>query len=115
MQRTVDGNVSLKDQENTLNFAERVAVVKLTSYLRGEPAPTPGTATSAPQAAAAPHVNLATFEDRDITVVPKPLRLFELTAGLTVPKLLEQQAGTEVIFTSDIWVSGVIKKVAGIR
>jgi hypothetical protein len=108
--------VSLKDQENTLNFAERVAIVKLTAYLRGEPVPTPTAPTPGSSPATnSPHVNLATFEDRDITVVPKPLRLFELTAGVTEQQLLQQQAGTEVVFTSDIWVSGVVKKVAGIR
>lgn len=116
MQRTVDGNTSLKDQENTLNFAERVAIVLLTSYVRGEPAPSPPAPTpGAPPATTVPHVNLATFKDRDITVVPTPLRLFEVTGGLTAEQIRQRESGTEIVFVADIWVLGIVKKVVGIR
>jgi hypothetical protein len=81
--RTIDGNSSLKEQEITLNFAEKLGVLKLVSYVsKGD---------------AEPHQNLATFEDRDITVVLPPLTLTESPGG------------------SDVWVSGVIKKVAVTR
>jgi hypothetical protein len=81
MEKTIDGNASLKDQENTLNFAEQQEVLKLVSYVRG------GTPEK-------PHDNLATFEDRDIAV------------PITALKLAESPSGT------DIWVGGVLKKVA---
>ena len=87
MERTIDGNASLEDQEKTLNFAEKGAPLKLVSYVRG-----------------APHDNVATFERRD--------------QGTALPLLhLTEVAGPQpgAIFTSDIWVGGVIKKVAGTR
>jgi hypothetical protein len=87
MERTVDGNASLEEQENTLNFAEKGAPLKLISYVRGEP-----------------HSNLATFERRDQGVALPLLHLTEVAGP---------QAGA--VFTSDIWVGGVIKKVAGAR
>lgn len=78
--RTIDGNASLQDQENTLNFTENTASVKTVSYVRADPASN--------------HENLATFEDVPQTEVLPPLKLTESSSG------------------SDIWVSGVIKKVA---
>jgi hypothetical protein len=81
--RTIDGNSSLKDQQITLNFAEKQGVLKLVSYgSKGDEEP---------------HTNLATFEDRDITVVLPPLILSEAPNG------------------TDTWVSGVLKKVAVTR
>lgn len=87
MERTIDGNASLQEQETTLNFAEKAAPLKLVSYVRGEP-----------------HNNLATFERRDAAVALPLLKLTEVAGP---------QAGA--VFTSDIWVGGVIKKVAGNR
>ncbi len=87
MERTVDGNASLKAQEDTLNFAEKGAPLKLISYVRGEP-----------------HNNLATFERRDQGAALALLHLAEVAGP---------QPGA--VFTSDIWVDGVIKKVAGTR
>jgi hypothetical protein len=81
--RTIDGNASLQDQENTLNFTENTASVKTVSYVRAEPANS--------------HENLATFEDVPQGVVLPPVKLAESAAG------------------SDIWVTGVIKKVAMTR
>jgi hypothetical protein len=81
--RTIDGNSSLKEQEITLNFAEKLGVLKLVSY--------------ASNGDGEPHLNLATFEDRDITEVLPSLTLTESPGG------------------SDVWVSGVIKKVAATR
>lgn len=81
MEKKIDGNASLKDQENTLNFAETQGVMKLVSYVFD------GTPEN-------PHDNLATFEDRDIAV------------AIPLLKLTESASGT------DIWVGGVIKKVA---
>ena len=78
--RTIDGNASLQDQENTLNFTENTAAVKTVSYVRADPANS--------------HLNLATFEDVPQTEILPPLKLTESASG------------------SDIWVSGVIKKVA---
>ena len=65
--RTIDGNSSLKDQEITLNFAEKDGVLKLVSYVSNGDAE--------------PHQNLATFEDRDITEVLPPLTLTEAANG----------------------------------
>jgi hypothetical protein len=80
MEFTVDGNLSLQEQQNTLNHTEMQGVLKLVSYQsKGDDEP---------------HVNLATFEDRDITVVLPPLTLTESANG------------------SDVWVSGQLKKVA---
>jgi hypothetical protein len=87
MERTIDGNASLQDQENTLNFAEKGAPLKLVSYVRGDP-----------------HVNVATFERRDQAVALPSLHLAEVAGP---------QPGA--VFTSDIWVGAVIKKVAGTR
>lgn len=87
MERTIDGNASLEEQERTLNFAEKGAPLKLVSYVRGEP-----------------HNNVATFARRD--------------QGVALPLLhLTEVAGPQpgAVFTSDIWVDGVIKKVAGTR
>jgi hypothetical protein len=111
MQFTIDGNASLKDQEITLNHTEKQGVLKLVSYIRNTPAPpappAPGSTASAPVDT---HVNLATFEDRDITVVLPSLSLSEITGAAPNPP-----AGKQLVFVSDVWVSGVIKKVAGIR
>ncbi len=115
MQRTVDGNASLQDQENTLNFAERVAVVKLVSYLRAVPAPVATPAPGAPPPTETHHTNMATFEDRDIASTISPLSLIEVAAGQTVAGTAGQHPGKEIVFASDIWVSGVIKKVVGLR
>lgn len=60
IERTIDGNASLEEQETTLNFAEKAAPLKLVSYVRGEP-----------------HNNLATFERRDQGVTLDPLKLTE--------------------------------------
>ena len=80
MERIVDGNASLKEQENTLGFAENVAIVKLVSYVRAQPQgptnpPAPGPINM--------NQNLAKFENRDIAVVPPPLKLIALSAGQT--------------------------------
>jgi len=99
---TVDGNADLATQQNQLGFAENVGFAKVVSYVRAEP-PAPA------------HSNLATFEDRDITVVPPPLILIALGAGQTPQSVLAQNPGKTLVFTSDIWVSGVVKKVVGIR
>jgi len=80
MEFTIDGSTSLADQQNTLNHTEMQGVLKLVSY--------------ASNGDAEPHTNLATFEDRDITVVLPPLTLSESGGG------------------SDVWVSGEIKQVA---
>ena len=80
MEDTIDGNASLQDQQNTLNHAEMQGVLKLVSYVSNGDAE--------------PHQNLATFEDRDITVVLPPLVLSESPDG------------------SDVWVSGELKQVA---
>jgi hypothetical protein len=81
--RTIGGDASLKDQEITLNFAEKEGVLKLVSYVSN--------------GGSEPHLNLATFEDRDITEVLPSLTLTESPGG------------------SDVWVSGVIKKVTVTR
>lgn len=75
----IDGNLSLQDQENTLNFTENTASVKVVSYVRADPASS--------------HENEATFEDVPQSQVLPPLKLTEGSGA-------------------DIWVSGVIKKVA---
>lgn len=77
---TIDGNATLEEQQDTLNFTENTASVKTVSYVRADPANS--------------HMNLATFEDVPQTEILPPLRLVESPAG------------------NDIWVSGVIKKVA---
>ena len=87
---TIDGNASLQDQQNTLNFTENTASVKTVSYVRADPANS--------------HMNLATFEDVPQTEILPPLKLTEVPGP---------QPGA--IFTSDIWVGGIIKKVAGTR
>ena len=60
----IDGNANLQDQQNTLNFTENTASVKVVSYARAEPASS--------------HDNLATFEDVPQTVVLPPLSLIEV-------------------------------------
>jgi hypothetical protein len=87
MERSIDGNASLQEQETTLNFAEKAAPLKLVKYERGDP-----------------HNNVATFERRDSGVVLPLLHLTEVNGP---------QPGA--IFTSDVWVDGVIKKIAGTR
>ncbi|MDX6382684.1 MAG: hypothetical protein QOK48_257 [Blastocatellia bacterium] len=80
MEFTVDGSLNLQDQQNTLNHTEMQGVLQLVSYeSKGDEDP---------------HVNLATFEDRDITVVLPPLTLTESADG------------------SDCWVSGELAKVS---
>jgi hypothetical protein len=83
MEFTVDGNLTLQEQQNTLNQTEMQGVLKLVSYeSKGDDEP---------------HVNLATFEDRDITVVLPPLVLAETADG------------------KDVWVTGQLKKVSANR
>ena len=89
---TIDGNESLIQQQNTLNFTENTASVKTVSYVIADPA--------------SDHLNEATFEDVPQTQIVPPLRL--VPAG-DVP------AGQQPIFVSDIWVSGVIRKIAALR
>lgn len=71
MEKKIDGNASLEDQENTLNFAEKQGVLKLVSYVKD------GTTDK-------PHDNLATFEDRDIAVTLPPLKLTESASGTDI-------------------------------
>lgn len=78
--KTIDGNASLEQQQDTLNFTENMSGVKTVSYVRADPANS--------------HLNLATFEDVPLTETVPPIKLTESANG------------------SDIWVSGVIKKVA---
>jgi hypothetical protein len=94
---TIDGNANLQIQQDTLNFTENTASVKTISYVRADPANS--------------HENLATFEDVPQTTVLPPLTLIEVPGDQpSVP------SGKQLAFpASDIWVSGVIKKVAGIR
>lgn len=93
---TIDGSKNLQDQQNTLNFTEDTASVKTVSYVRADPANS--------------HLNLATFEDVPQTTVLPPLSLVAVPSGQPTPP-----AGKQLVFVSDIWVSGVIKKVAGFR
>ena len=102
MERTVDGDADLPEQQNQIGFAENVAFAKLVSYVRAAP-PAPA------------HSNLATFEDRDMAVVPPPLSLIALASEQTAATALAQNPGKILVFESDVWVSGVVKKVVGIR
>ena len=99
---TIDGNQDLPAQQNQLGFAENVGFATVASYVQAPP-PAP------------PVSNLATFEDRDITVVPPPLSLIELAAGQTAASVLAQNPGKTLVFESDIFVSGAIQRVIGIR
>src|ERR1051325_4761158 len=108
MQRTIDGNASLQEQENTLGFAENVAFVKLVSYVHTAPAAPP---SSPPAGPVNLHSNLATFENRDIAIVPPPLKLIVLAAGQTAESVLAQNPGKTLVFNSDIFVAGVLKRV----
>ncbi|OLE53006.1 MAG: hypothetical protein AUG51_15220 [Acidobacteria bacterium 13_1_20CM_3_53_8] len=116
MQFTIDGNANLKDQENTLNFAEKGAPLKLISYIRGLPAPAsppqPGSTAAQPGNT---HINLASFDLRDQTLKLPLLALVELAAGQSTDDVLKQNPGKQLVFVSDIWVSGKIEKVAGLR
>lgn len=89
---TIDGNENLIQQQNTLNFTENTASVETVSYVIADPA--------------SDHLNEATFEDVPQTEIPAPIRL--------VPAA-EVPDGEDPIFVSDIWVSGVIRKIAGLR
>ena len=114
MKFTIDGNASLKDQENTLNFAEKGAPLKLVAYVRGVPAPSAPPAAGA--TAATPgntHVNLADFELRPQTLKLPLLTLIEVAAGQNPGAAVPQ--GKQQVFISDIWVGGVVKKVIGVR
>ena len=92
---TIDGNATLQDQQNTLNFNENTAACETVSYKRA-----PGQN----------HDNVASFEDVPLTTILPPIALVIVPGGQpNVP------AGKNLVFVSDIWVSGVIKKVAGIR
>jgi hypothetical protein len=88
MDLKVDGNASLQEQEDTLNFAEKGAPLKLSGYKRG-----------------APHDNVASFDPRDSGLALPLLKLTEVTGA----------SPQGAIFVADIWVSGVVKKVAGSR
>ena len=116
MERILDGNADLQEQENTLGFAENIRFVKLVSYVRAAPAappiPAPGAPTAGPVNLPS---NLAKVEKRDIAVVPPPLKLIAVSAGDTAQTVLAQNPGKTLVFDSDIWVSGAIKKVIGIR
>ena len=92
----IDGNANLSAQQDTLNFTENTASVKTMSYGIGTPASS--------------HRNVATFEDVPQTEILPPLTLVEVTNGQPVVP-----AGKQLVFVSDVWVSGVVKKVAGIR
>ena|SRR5687768_10114553 len=92
----IDGNENLQSQQITLNFTENTASVETVSYVRANPMSS--------------HENLATFQDVPQTAISPPLSLVEVPAGQpNVP------AGKQLVFVSNIWVSGVIKRVAGIR
>lgn len=89
---TIDGNESLIQQQNTLNFTENTASVATVSYVIADPA--------------SDHLNLATFEDVPQTEQLPPIRLVPIA---NVPN------DAQPIFVSDIWVSGVIRKIAALR
>lgn len=116
MQFTINGDASLKDQENTLNFAEKAAPLKLVSYVRGVPAPAsppqPGATAAQP---GQPHVNLANFDLRPQTLILPLLVLVQLASGQSTDDVLKNNPGKQLVFVSDIWVSGKIEKVVGIR
>lgn len=87
----IDGNASLSAQQDTLNTTENIASVKTVSYERADPESI--------------HKNVATFEDVPQTEILPPITLVEVTNG----------EPDDAIFVSDVWVSGKVKKVAGIR
>jgi hypothetical protein len=89
---TIGGNANLSQQEATLNFTENAASVRTVSYAIANPA--------------ASHLNEATFANVPQTQILPPLKL---VPEANVP------AGTEPDFVDDIWVSGVVRKIAGIR
>ena len=92
----IDGNATLNNQQDTLNFTENMASVKTVSYEIANPASS--------------HKNLATFEDVPQADILPPIQLVLVPNGQpSVPQ------GKTLIFVNDIWVSGIVKKVAGIR
>jgi hypothetical protein len=87
----IDGNANLSTQQDTLNTTENIAAVKTVTYKLADPASS--------------HKNVATFEDVTQTEILPPITLVEVTNG----------EPDDAIFVSDVWVSGKVKKVAGIR
>lgn len=107
----IDGDSTLPEQEDTLNTAQNMLRARVTVYAKGEQSP-PGanTATTQPE-----HPNFVTTE----RVGPGEVKELFLVIPDDVAAEDIRQAGKQPsrkrVFFNDVFVEGVIRKVAGYR
>ncbi|HEU0176295.1 MAG TPA: hypothetical protein VFV58_18685 [Blastocatellia bacterium] len=108
----LDGDSSLQQQEDSLNTAQSLLHAEVKIYAKGERvAPANGAATTVPQ-----HPNFVTIERIDDFVNVKDIFLVILgDVAAEDIRQAGQQPSRSRIFFSDVFVGGVVKKVAGYR
>ena len=100
----VDGNTSLKEQENTLRFAALAGPFRLLTYVKKDPAP-----------GSSQKVNVASFETLSLDEnVPEPI-LVEVTQSQSAASIIADQLASSkhVLCHERVCVGGVEKEVLG--
>ena len=101
MDAQVDGNLSLTDQQNAIQFAESANNAQLVSYHKGQGGV----------------VNFATLNDVPLGQNIPPLTLVEVPVATSVGSVVATQLanGKHLIFYGAVYVQGTVTKVAGFR
>lgn len=107
---TVNGDNDLQQQEDDLNFQQNTLFAHVTDYTKGEE----DTSTGGTQPAGPQHLNDATLEEVGIGVAVKRLYLVA-PKDLDQEKIIQAGAGRSLVFDSEVYVSGVVTRVAGFR
>jgi hypothetical protein len=97
---TIDGDASLKSQEDRLNFGQNAFTAEVTSYTKAEGGKPPNPFV---------HTNNVTFTEVDIGASVRPIHL-KIVDGSGDPELEDSQ---ELAFDDDVFVAGVVKRVVG--
>jgi len=106
----VDGDNNLQQQENTLNTAQNLLFAEVTRYTKGAQIPT---AESAPSAGPE-HPNFVSVTEIALGALVKPIALV-IPTDLAIEEIKQAGEGRSLVFFSEVFVNGVVKKVAGFR
>jgi hypothetical protein len=96
----VDGDKSLKQQQDSLNEGQNGFTAEVTSYEKAEGGKPPNPFQ---------HTNNATFTEVDIGAPVRPIQLREVHTDTDA----ELEDGQELAFDSEVFVNGVPQRVIG--
>jgi len=104
----VDGDTSLKQQQDTLNTAQNLLFAEVKTYKKGVQIPSTGSVTQpGPK-----HPNFVSVEEVGLGVPVRPIVLV-IPADLESENITQTGQGRSLFFFSEVFVDGVGKKVAG--